>query len=196
MGNGTAESHSKRTLMAMRLSCGSDRSCRKLPAEKINETKTLPTQRALITVCASFRPKNSMAAAVISGNIGISQMCARKNGRCEVIGRFSPFEHVHFVREDRFAIAENCEDLAIDGAEVPRERDEVNVDGVQDQLDGHEDDNYVATGEDADHTDSEKREAEDQIGFCRNHQTLLLAITTAPIIATSSRTEAISNGSM
>ena len=35
-----------------------------------------------------------------------------------------------------------------------------------------------------------------QIGFCWNHQTLLLAITTAPIIATSSRTDAISNGSM
>ncbi len=53
MWNGTAGSHSKRTLMAMRLSCGSDRSCRKLPAEKINEMKTLPTQRALITSFAS-----------------------------------------------------------------------------------------------------------------------------------------------
>src|SRR5579864_7602655 len=189
MWNGTAGSHSKRTLMAMRLSCGSERSCRKLPAEKMNETKTLPTQRALMTVCASFRPKNSMAAAVMSGNIGISQMCARKNGSCDVIGRFSPFQHVHFVREDRLAIAEkrqnnaqangsfsrsirdneDGENLAINGPKVPRERHEVDVDCVEDQLDGHEDDNHVAAREYADHADGEKREAQDQIGFGRDH---------------------------
>src|ERR1700746_1816311 len=147
MWNGTAGSHSKRTLMAMRLSCGSERSCRKLPAEKINETKTLPTQRPLITSFFSLRPKSSIAAAVTSGNIGISQMWARKNGRCEVIERFSPFQHVHFVREDRFAIAEkrknnaeanggfgscvsnneNGENLAVDAVQRPPERDEVEV---------------------------------------------------------------------
>src|ERR1700720_245605 len=216
MWNGTAGSHSKRTLMAMRLSCGSERSCRKLPAEKINEMKTLPTQRPLITSFFSLRPKNSIAAAVMSGNIGISQMCARKNGRCEVIGRFSPFQHVHFVREDRFAIAEkreddteahsgfgscvrddeNGENLAIDRPEVARERDKIDVHRVQDQLDGHEDDNHVAAGKHSDYADGEERKAEDEIRFCRNHQTFLLAITTAPIMATSSRTEAISNGSM
>ena len=74
--------------------------------------KTLPTQRALITSFFSLRPKNSMAAAVTSGNIGISQMCARKNGSCDVIGRFSPFQHVHFVRQHRLAIAEKREDDA------------------------------------------------------------------------------------
>src|SRR4029077_8887065 len=91
---------------AMRLSCGSERSCKKLPAEKINEMKTLPTQRPLITSFFSLRPKKSTAAAVMSGNMGINQRCERKNGRYDVIGRFSPFQHVHFVREDRFAIAE------------------------------------------------------------------------------------------
>src|ERR1700747_1513758 len=112
MWKGTAGNHSKRTLIAMRLSCGSERSCRKLPAEKKNEMKTLPTQRALITSFFSLRPKKSIAAAVMSGNIGISQMCARKNGRGDGIGRFSPFQHVHFVREDRFAIAEKRENDA------------------------------------------------------------------------------------
>src|ERR1700746_2591652 len=150
MWYGTAGNHSKRTLIAMRLSCGSERSCRKLPAEKKNEMKTLPTQRALITSFFSLRPKKSIAAAVMSGNIGISQMCARKNGSCDVIERFSPFQHVHFVREDSCAIVEKrqnvteggggfggCvrddedgEDLAIDGAEVARERDEIDVHGV------------------------------------------------------------------
>src|ERR1700758_2363942 len=211
MWNGTAGSHSKRTLMAMRLSCGSERSCRKLPAEKKNEMKTLPTQRALITSFFSLRPKKSIAAAVMSGNIGISQMCARKNGSCDVIERFSPFQHVHFVCEDRFAIPEkrqddteadggfggrvrndeNGEHLAIDRAEVARERDEVDIYGVQDQLDGHKNYNHVAAGQHADHADGEKCETEKQIGFRWNHYTLRLAITTAPIIATSSRTDAI-----
>src|SRR3984957_206284 len=129
---------------------------------------------------------------------------------------FSPFQHVHFVGEQRFAIAEkrqndsqadggfsscvrddkNCEYLAVHVAEHVREGDQVNVHRVQNQFDGHQNDDDVSTREHADYADGEQRETEPKIMIYGNHYTLRFAITTAPIMATRSKIDAISKGSM
>src|SRR6202007_1445153 len=120
---------------------------------------------------------------------------------------------IHFVGEDGFAITEEGNDDAeADGSfrsgvgddkegedlsgyvvEVPREGDQVNVNGVEDQLDGHQDDDHVTPRDDADGADQEEREAQEQVVADRHHGTsvLFLAMTTAPTMATSSRTLAI-----
>src|SRR5260221_6140583 len=129
--------------------------------------------------------------------------------------KHSPFEEVHLVGEDGFAVAEESDDDAkADGgfrgsvgddeegeylpgnvAKVAREGDEVDVDGVEDQLDGHEHDDDVAARDDADGADQEQREAQEQVVADGHHASVLfLAITTAPTIATSSKTLAISKG--
>src|SRR5882724_984711 len=99
-----------------------------------------------------------------------------EGGRYMVDGnKHSPFEEVHLVGEDGFAVAEESDDDAeADGsfrgsvgddekgeylpgnvAKVTREGDEVDVDGVEDQLDGHEHDDDVAARDDADGADQE-----------------------------------------
>src|SRR5580704_315467 len=129
---------------------------------------------------------------------------------------FSPFQHVHFVGKQRLAIAEERQDdaepdgrfggrvgnyeygehLTIDRAEHVRKSNQVDVHRVQNQLDGHENDDHVSARQHPDHADGEQREAEPKIMIYRNHYTLRFAITTAPIMATRSKIDAISNGSM
>src|SRR5271156_5529608 len=129
---------------------------------------------------------------------------------------FSPFQHVHFIGEQRFAIAEkrqddseadggfsggvsdykNCEDLAVHVAEHVREGDQVDVHCVQNQFDGHQNDDDIPAREHADHADGEQRETEPKIMIHGNHYTLRFAITTAPIMATRSKIDAISKGSI
>src|SRR5271169_2537171 len=126
----------------------------------------------------------------------------------------SPFQEIHFVGKQRFAIAEkrennaqadggfggcvrddkNREDLAIHIAIQTREGHEIDVDSVQDQLDGHEHDDHVAAHQHANHANGEERETEHEIIFDGDHHTLRLAMTTAPIMATSNKIEAISKG--
>src|SRR5580704_5963275 len=181
----------------------------------MNDRKTLPQQSQLTIGLLSRRPKKSITAAVASGKSGISQMWSRKYG-CAFMPGFSPFQHVHFVREQRLAIAEkrqddaqpdggfrgcvgddkNCEDLTVQVAEHMRERHQVDVHGVQNQLDRHQDDNHVATREHADDAYGEQREAKPKIMIHGNHYSLRFAITTAPIMATRSKIDAISKGSM
>src|ERR1700722_6093490 len=129
---------------------------------------------------------------------------------------FSPFQHVHFVGEQRFAIAEkrqndsqadggfssccrddkNCEYLAVHVAEHVREGDQVNVHRVQNQFDGHQNDDDVSTREHAVHADGDQRESGPKKIIYGNHYTLRFAITTAPIMATRSKIDAISKGSI
>ena len=71
----------------------------------------------------------------------------------------------------------------------PRKRHQVDIHRVQNQLDGHQNDDHVAAREHADHADGEQRQAQKKI-MVRPAiiiHILLLAITTAPIIATSSK---------
>ena len=82
--------------------------------------------------------------------------------------------------------------------QIVRERDQVDVHRVQDQLDGHQNDDDVAAGEHADRADQQQRGAQRQVmrgGNGSHAQILFFAITTEPTTATSSSTEAISNGS-
>src|SRR5438445_13753100 len=79
-----------------------------------------------------------------------------------------------------------------------REDDQVDVHGIEDQLDGHEDDHDIAAREYAHGADEQQRGAQGQVvyGPDRLHvQILFLAMTTEPTTATRSKTEAISNGS-
>jgi hypothetical protein len=91
-----------------------------------------------------------------------------------------PFEEVHFVGFYGFAVAEegdddaetDCgfsgrvgddeerEDLAGYVAVDAREEDEIDVDGVEDQFDGHEHDDDVASRNHADTADEEERETQ------------------------------------
>src|SRR3954447_21711437 len=73
---------------------------------------------------------------------------------------------------------EEGEDLTGDLVQVRRERDQVEVHGVEHQLDAHEDEHAVAPGEHAVDADAEQRGGEDQ-ELVQDHQSRL-AITTAP----------------
>src|SRR5271165_4489475 len=88
-----------------------------------------------------------------------------------------PLEKVHFIRAHGFAIAEEgdydseaygglgrrvCNDeegknLALNIAEDPGESDEINVNGVENELDRHENDDDVTARNDADGADEEER---------------------------------------
>ncbi len=79
-----------------------------------------------------------------------------------------------------------------------RERDEGQVRGVEHQLDRHEDDDHVAADQHADGADGEETPRERKIVLDRHHGSVRpprLASTTAPTIATSSRSEVISKDS-
>src|SRR5262249_61669732 len=94
---------------------------------------------------------------------------------------------------------ENGKDLAGQVGEPPRERDQVQVDGVQHQLDRHEHGQEVAAHENAQKTDRKQEKADNQVMVDRDrHQStrsiVRLPRTTAPIMATRRKTEATSNG--
>jgi len=91
---------------------------------------------------------------------------------------------------------EEGEDLSGNVAEVAREGNEIDAYGVEDQLDGHEDDDDIPARDDADGADHKEREAQEQIVADGHHgaSVLFLAMTTVPTMATSSKTLAISNG--
>src|SRR6266550_6276193 len=130
----------------------------------------------------------------------------------------SPLQQIHFIRENRFFIAEkrdqdtqsdrglshrvrdhkNREDLPVDVLQVVREGDEIDVHRIQDQLDGHQDNHDVAAGEHTDGADEQQCSAQRQVmrgGDGSHAQILFFAMTTEPTTATSSSTEAISKGS-
>src|SRR3989442_4819112 len=101
-----------------------------------------------------------------------------------------PLQDVHFVgqhgrtvpekRDDdaqphgrfrrRIGDHEDGEDLAVHVAEHARQRDQRDVHRVQDQLDGHQDDDNVAAREHANHADGEERQAQEQVMAGRNHR--------------------------
>src|SRR5439155_3008895 len=90
---------------------------------------------------------------------------------------------------------EEGEDLSGDRrlpAVVGAEGDKVDVHGVEDQLDRHEDEHAVLAGEHAVDADREQDRAEEE-KLTQKHQSRL-AITMAPTRAASSSTETTSNG--
>src|SRR5262249_60219593 len=90
---------------------------------------------------------------------------------------------------------EDREDLAGQIGQKAREGDEIEVRGVEHQLDRHQQDDAVAAGENTDDADEEESEAEVEHVLDRDDDhSCFLASTTAPIIAISRRTEATSKG--
>src|SRR6267142_4076577 len=129
-----------------------------------------------------------------------------------------PLQQIHFVRQNRLAVPEKrdndaqsdrslCrrirndeqrEDLPRHVTVQPRKRHQVDVHRIQNQLDGHQHDDHIAPRDHPDHAQKEQRHTQKQIMSYRKHSvlySLFFAMTTAPIIATSNKTEAISNGS-
>src|SRR5664280_899674 len=170
------------------------------------------TATSLFGCGSSVLPNSSISAAPRSGNRGISQMVSRK------FTLFLPLQQVDFIRLHGFLIAEqrdqdaqpyrrfghrvgdheDSEDLSVDILQRVRKGDQVDVHRVEDQLDRHQNDHDIAPRQHADGADEQQGRAQGQImNRCnRVHgQILFFAITTEPTTATSSRTEAISNGS-
>src|ERR1035441_133963 len=110
-----------------------------------------------LTGCgSSVLPKSSMRAAPASWKSGISQMVSRK------FTSFLPLQQIDFIRLHSFLIAEqgdedakadggfghcvgnhkNCEHLS--GGMLPHvgEGDQVDIDGVEDEFDGHQNDHH------------------------------------------------------
>src|SRR5262249_38061939 len=142
-------------------------------------------------------PKSPLITKPAAGNSGMSQMRSRKFMRL-------PLHQVDFIDVHCFLVLEHGDDNTQphcrfscgdrndeDGESLPRhlsksagERDEVDVDGVHHEFDGHEDDHDVSSCQYADDANREKRRPEDQIVMYRNHAycacVFLLARATEP----------------
>src|SRR5580704_5023560 len=194
MWYGPAGTHSKRIFSATRWPSGIPRSWKNAPSANTNETPTLPTQIALAAALLRRRPMKNISAAPASGNIGISQMRSRKNGktaftRFPLLRTRLPLQQIHFIGQHRRAIAEkrdddsqthgrfrrrignneNRENLAVDAAPHARKRHQVDIHRVQNELDGHQNDDHVAARQHADHSDDEQRQAQINIMAHRQH---------------------------
>src|SRR5262249_60186292 len=75
-------------------------------------------------------------------------------------------------------------------AVIARKRDQVDVHSIKDQLDGHQHNNHVAPRNDANRPNQQERQTQKQIVPDGHHgvSVLFLAITTAPTMATGTRT--------
>src|SRR5579862_394671 len=152
------------------------------------------------------------------GSNGMNAMWSRKfiTPAASIKVLRSPLQKINLIRVHRLFVAEEGDDQAQahggfgggvgnheDGEHLTvhvmkhlRKSHQVDVHRVQDQFDGHENNDHVAAGEHADHADGKKSGAEIEIPTDGNHSNFLLAITTAPTIATSRRSEAISTGNV
>src|SRR5690242_13577861 len=83
----------------------------------------------------------------------------------------------------------------VSAAPMRREGHKRQVHCVEHQLNAHKDGDDVALDQKSDYAAGEKQRAEHQIVGKRNHYASLLASTTAPMMAMSTSTEVISNGS-
>src|SRR5688572_11637806 len=161
-------------------------------------------------------PTSPLIAAPMPGRIGISQInsidCSALCSLLSALARL-PSHQIHFVDVDRFLVpVERQDDAQADGGlggrdgddeyrehladavlQLIRKRHQIDVDGVQNQLDRHEDDDDVAAQHDAGDADHEQRRRQQHVmGWC-NHNSRFAKII-APTIATSSSIDATSNG--
>src|SRR5215475_2658920 len=113
----------------------------------------MPGQIRLTNPLGSFLPNKSIVTAPAAGKRGISQMSSRKFIAL-------PFHQIDFVGVDRFLVAEQRNDdakaysrfrrrvddyedrkgLSAHRLELVRESHQVDVDGIQDQLNGDQND--------------------------------------------------------
>ena len=189
---------SNRTTSTTRCSTGRAINCQMAPKANTMAMNTLPGQMMLTAALFRRRPKSSMVAAPASGNSGISQICARKNsGGMEIQSlrpRPVPVNAYHFkmsissastvsrLRKNAMMIPsptaasaaasvmiKDGEDLPFDRTHQPRKRHQVDVHGVQDQFDGHQNNDDVAARDHAHNPDGEQRQAQEQVMPDRNH---------------------------
>src|SRR5205823_608585 len=100
-----------------------------------------------------------------------------------------PLQQIHFVRQHRFAVAEKRDDDSephgslrsrISNDEQRKDLPghitvqtgkchQVDVHGIQNQLDGHEHNDDVASGDHTEHADDEERETQEQVMSYRKH---------------------------
>src|SRR5579871_937902 len=212
--------HCATTTSYARASAGSPSSCQKA-------TSAIPSAIAIVvhaTTPAVRRenermPTRPLIAAPMPGSRGISgiKRILVSEGAADAAAPPSRPHQIHFVDVDRlFVPVERENDPEADGRfrrrdrdhedgehladlvlQLRRERDEVDVDRVQDQLDRHEDDDDVAPHHHAGYADDEERRGQQHVVSGCNHRVIhssLFASTMAPIIATSSSMDATSNG--
>src|SRR6516225_1138365 len=121
------------------------------------------TATSLFGCGSSVLPKKNISTAPRSGNKGISQMYSRK------FTLSLPLQQVDFIRLHRFLVAEkrdqdaqpdggfghrvrnheDGENLSVDVLQRMRERDQVDVHGIKNQLDRHQNDHDVASRQNA-----------------------------------------------
>src|SRR4051794_5853573 len=154
-------------------------------------------------------PKARMRKKQAPGMAGINQALSRKNMRPALT-----LQLVDLVQGDAGAVAEDQhdygeadadfggsdgddeqgEDLPGDVVPVGTEGDEVEVDGVEHQLDGCQDEHGVASGQHAVDTDAEEHGGQEE-ELVQQHQSRL-AMAMAPTSAARSRIETTSKGMM
>ena len=61
------------------------------------------------------------------------------------------------------AMTKKTDHLAVGGAEIARKSDESQVDGVEHELDGHENDDQITPDQHAEHADGKDHRAQNQI---------------------------------
>src|ERR1051325_6633558 len=173
-----------------------------------NDPSTAAEARTPANFLPHRPPKKMFSTAPISGSSGIQR------SRLVVMSRPSkelPLQELHVPgieslpeakdrdhdREPddrlrgRHGHDEKHDHLPFDGTKEPREGDEGDIDRVEHELDRHQDHDDIAPDDDSGDADSEDNGAEHQIIFQRRlRHRCLCASTTAPMIATSSSTEA------
>src|ERR1039458_378559 len=162
---------------------GSPASWMTAPSESKKETPTAPGEMRLMAVCGRRRPKKSITAAPMSGTSGISQMRSRKFIVTSSSWSGLPFQEIDLVDQHRLLIAEqrdenaqtygrlghghgdhkDRENLPVERLQVAAEGHQVQVDGVENQLDRHHDDDDIAAQQNAEGADEQQSDAEDQV---------------------------------
>src|SRR5262245_24917522 len=162
---------------------------------------TRPTARFDI-----LRPNRPLIATPTSGSTGMRPMsfsiAASPPEEIDLVdvGRVPEPEQGDDDREARGGFRggerhdEEDVDLGLGSAGDPCEGDERQVPRVEHELDAHEDRDRAAAHQDADHPEREEHRGEDENEARVDHDSLFLARSTAPTMATMSRSEIASNG--
>src|SRR6266571_3944646 len=145
--------------------------CNTANADQTNATTTVPTQMPLTAAWVSFRPKKNISTAPNAGSSRTTHRWSRKN-----ISQPSPLQQIYVVYIHRLAVAEKRNQDSQshggfrggvgghkDGKYLPlqpinsRERHQVQVHRVQDQLNGHQHNHYIASRQHSNRPNHEQR---------------------------------------
>src|SRR5438445_4288376 len=180
-------------------------SSRTAPTEIANEARTAAqATSATIRRDRKRAPNRPFSRKPANGRSGMSQRSrsitspAHQTGVLDVGGPAAPEQRDDDRQTDRrlrggHGHDEEDEDLPRHRLIFAREGGESQVDGVQHQLDAHQDDDSVAPYQDTDAADGEQERRHEQEEFHAHQRSFLLASTTAPIMAAIRRIDDASN---